>query len=142
MTEFHLEMRIDNSIPRIRLTTFPRYSGWGDATQVTTTDRQVTVFFDMSADLESLSSGWDADFRYTCISEVDADGKPVLKPEEERSAPAPEGKVTLDLAPGDHYLHVTRTGKMLRDWRSGAAAPGMIIWSKAKVSGYMIIHVE
>ncbi len=47
-----------------------------------------------------------------------------------------------DLEVGRNYILVERTGGMVRDYRNGEVVKASAVWSKAKVSGYLIVDVK
>jgi hypothetical protein len=139
MASFELTVRIDRSIPYHKLSTFPRFWSWNDAETLTTSDPTLTVRLLMPEEMVSLSPRWDAVYHYGIATRTDADGKPVFQEFPQGTVAADAGVLECALRPGANYLLVERAGGILRDYRGGEAVPGSSVWSKAKVSGYLIV---
>lgn len=142
MATHDLNLKLDRSIPLQKLTTFPRVLSWADTERVVTSDRTITLRLVMDADLESLSPRWAPVYHYGITTEVDASGTPVFRDYPHGSVEAVTAILECPLSPGIQYIMVHRDGGVLRDWRGSAPLMGQIIWSKAKVSAFLIVQAE
>lgn len=142
MATYDLAMKLDRSMPVHKLPTFPCALSWADAEKVVTSDRTLTIRLMMDADMESLSTRWEPVYCYGVTTELDANGTPVFHDYPHGSVDAAAGVLECPLSPGTQYIQVHRDGGMVRDWRAGAPLPAHIIWSKAKVSAFLIVQVE
>lgn len=142
MATFTVTVRIDRSIPYHRLATLPRFWSWDEADTMTTPDRNLTLQIIMPDEFINLSPRWDPVYGYGATTETDAEGNPVFEGFPAGLVDAEAATVEWTLQPGKNYILVERTGGTVREYRAGEAIPGTSVWSKAKVSGYLIVTVE
>ena len=142
MSSYELNLRIDNSIPSYKISTFPRFREWKDADATTITASDITMQLVTSEEIMMLSSRWNAEYTYGLTTETDPDGEPIFTDMPHGSVDAEQGLLTCSLQKGANYILVERFGGILRDYKVGEVVPGTSIWSKAKVSGYLIVTVE
>jgi len=142
MATHELQMRIDRSVPYKRLPGFPRFVTWEDADTVETLDKHISVKLVLSDDLNEISSRWQDVYEYGLATEVDAEGNPVFNGFPQGQVDAGNSNLEYDLEIGRNYILVERTGGMVRDYRNGEVVKASAVWSKAKVSGYLIVDVK
>lgn len=142
MSTFELNLRIDNSIPYHKIPTFPRYRKWDEAERIAASDAEITVKLVTPDEILALSSRWDANYTYGITTETDEAGEAVFTDLPHGSVDADPGLLTCTLQKGDNYIRVERTGGILRDYKAGEVVMGTAIWSKARVSAFLIVTVE
>mgnify|MGYP005675803917 FL=1 len=141
MATHEMHMRIDRSVPKKRLPGFPRFISWDDADTMTTGEGQIAVQVTMEEDLISISPRWEDTYDYGVSTEADDEGNPIFSDYPQGQISGDNGVLVCDLEPGKNFILFERTGGMVRDYRNGAVVPASIVWSKAKVSGYLIVVV-
>lgn len=142
MADFTLTLRLDRSIPYNRLTVFPRFWNWGEAETLITPDKTISLQIVTPGEFADLSPRWDTFYPYGVTSKTDQEGKPVFEGFPEGTTPVETGSLDLSLKPGISYILIERFGGILRDYRAGETVFGSSVWSKAKLSGYLIVTVE
>ncbi|MBM3261983.1 MAG: hypothetical protein FJY97_00915 [candidate division Zixibacteria bacterium] len=142
MATYTLTVRIDRSIPFHKLATLPRFWGWDEADRLSTADRTLTLHIVMPDEFAGLSPRWDDVYGYGATTETDTDGQPIFRGFPTGTVSVQKATAELGLQPGVNYVRVERSGGIVRDYRGGEPVPGTSVWSKAKVSGYLIVTVE
>lgn len=137
-----LTLRLDRSIPYNRLTVFPRFWNWDEADRLITSERFVSLNIVMPEEFVNLSPRWDAVYPYGVTSKTDTEGKPVFEGFPAGTVPVETGTLDCSLSQGVNYILVERLGGILRDYRADETVIGSSVWSKAKLSGYLIVTVE
>ncbi len=137
-----LTLRLDRSVPYNRLTVFPRFWNWNDAEKLITSDRSVSLQIVTPDEFANISPRWDSDYLYGVTSKTDEEGKPVFEGFPTGTVPVEPGTLECPLNPGVNCILVERSGGILRDYRQGEVVIGSSVWSKAKLSGYLIVTVE
>jgi hypothetical protein len=142
MSTYELNLRIDNSIPFHKIPTFPRFRDWKEADSTTTSGSEITVKLVTPDEILGLSSRWDTTYTFGVATETDEAGKPVFTDMPHGTVDAEPGLLTCSLQKGTNYILAERTGGILRDYKVGEVVLGTSVWSKAKVSAFLIVTVE
>lgn len=142
MATHTLNLRLDRSVPYNRLTIFSRFWRWDDAEKLTTPDRSLSLQIVTPEEFANISPRWDTVYPYGFTSETDMEGKPVFDGFPTGTTPVEPGTLDCPLDPGVNYILIERLGGILRDYRAGEPVIGSSVWSKAKLSGYLIVTVE